>query len=161
MTLLDGFVTHLGDFVTAAAPQAVWPFDRHRTKAYVYCHHPVLAGPATDDDGRLCLAGTVAVTADRLRRGMDPLREDRSTACAAGLIAGLRGEVEKIPAADEPLVEVGEEDGGLRRRGPGRTPGRRPMPGREDVRVESPHAGDAVRVDDTASGRGRAAGVPH
>ena len=113
MTLLDGFVSHLGDVVTAAAPQAVWPFDRHRTRAYVNCHHPVLAGPVTDDDGRLYLAGTVAVTADRLRRGMDPLREDRSTACAAGLIAGLRGEVEKIPAADEPLVEVGEEDGGF------------------------------------------------
>ena len=111
MTLLDGFVSYLGDVVTAAAPQAVWPFGRHRTKAYVYYHHPVLAGPVTDDDGRTYLPGTVAVTADRLRRGMDPLGEDRSTACAAGLIAEPHGEVEKIPAADEPLVEVGEEDG--------------------------------------------------
>jgi hypothetical protein len=111
VTLLDGFISYLGDVVTAAAPEAVWQVGRHRIKAYVYYHHPVLAGPATDDDGQLYLPGMVAVPATRLRQRMDPLREDRFTAYATGVIAELRGEVEQVPVVEEPLVEVGEDDG--------------------------------------------------
>jgi hypothetical protein len=97
--------------VTTAAPEAVWQVGQHRIKAYVHYHHPVLASPATDNDGQLYLPGMVAVDADRLRHHLDPLRDDRFTAYAIGLIAELRGEVEKVPMVDEPLVEVGEEDG--------------------------------------------------
>lgn len=111
VTLLDGFISYLGDIVTAAAPEAVWQVGQHRIKAYVYYHHPVLASPATDNDGQLYLPGMVAVTANRLRHRMDPLREDLFTAYATELIAELRGEVEKAPVVEEPLVEVGEEDG--------------------------------------------------
>ena len=111
VTLLDGFISYLGDIVTAAAPEAVWQVGQHRIKAYVYYHHPVLASPATDNDGQLYLPGMVAVTANRLRHRMDPLREDLFTAYATELIAELRGEVEKVPVVEEPLVEVGEEDG--------------------------------------------------
>ena len=109
--LLDGFISYLGDVVTTAAPEAVWQVGQHRIKAYVLYHHPVLASPATDNDGQLYLPGMVAVSAHRLRRRLDPLRDDWFTAYAIGLIAELRGEVEKIPMVDEPLVEVGEEDG--------------------------------------------------
>lgn len=112
VTLLDGFISYLGDVVTAAAPEAGWQVGNHRIKAYVYYHHPVLASPATDNDGQLYLPGMVAVTASRLRRRMDPLRDDEFTAFATGLIAKLRGEDEKVPVVvEEPLVEVGEEDG--------------------------------------------------
>ena len=111
VTLLDGFISYLGDVITTAAPEAVWQVGQHRIKAYVNYHHPVLATPATDNDGQLYLPGMVAVAANRLRRRVDTLREDKFTSYATGLIAELRGEVEKFPMVEEPLVEVGEEDG--------------------------------------------------
>ena len=111
VTLLDGFISYLGDVVTTAAPEAVWQVGQHRIKAYVNYHHPVLASPATDYDGQLYLPRMVAVTASRLRRHMDPLRDGEFTCYVTGLIAHLRGEVEKVPVVEEPLAEVGEEDG--------------------------------------------------
>ncbi|GAB3525936.1 hypothetical protein [Arthrobacter monumenti] len=112
VTLLDGFISYLGDVVTTAAPEAAWQVGYHRIKAYHLQNHPVLTSPADNNDGHLYLPGMVAVTANRLRRRMDPFSEGEFTDYASRLIAALRGEVEKIPMAEEePLVEVGEEEG--------------------------------------------------
>lgn len=112
VALLDGFISYLGDVVTAAAPEAIWQVGYHRIKAYYLQNHPVLASPADNNDGHLYLPGYVTVTASRLRRRMDPFTEGEFTDYASRLIAALRGEVEKIPIAEEePLVEVAEEDG--------------------------------------------------
>ncbi len=78
----------------------------------MYYHHPVLAGPATDDDGQIYLPNMVAVTANRQRRGLDPLGEDRITAFASRVITALsREEAEPVPEVDEPLIEVDSDDG--------------------------------------------------
>ncbi|WP_147394419.1 hypothetical protein [Arthrobacter cheniae] len=111
VTLLDGFISYLGGVVTAAAPEAVWQIGQHRIKAYVNYHHPVLVSSTTDYDGQLYLPRMVAVTASRLRRHMDPLRDDEFTSYATGLITHLRDEVERVSVVEEPLAEVGEEDG--------------------------------------------------
>lgn len=51
----------------------------------------------------------VAVEANRLRRGMGPLREDEITEYATTVITELRGKNEPVPVVDEPLVEVGAD----------------------------------------------------
>ncbi|MFF0905727.1 UNVERIFIED_CONTAM: hypothetical protein RF653_18810 [Kocuria sp. CPCC 205316] len=69
----------------------------------------MLKSPVTDAD--IYPPSLVVVIAHRLRRGMDPLREDEFTDYATAVITRLRGESEPIPMAEEPLVEVEEESG--------------------------------------------------
>lgn len=110
VTLLDGFVSCLADVITAGAPEAQWQVGYHRIKRYHLQNHPVLKSPVTDSD--IYPARLVAVVANRLRRGPDPLREDEFTDYAAAVITRLRGESEPVPVAEEePLVEVGLDDG--------------------------------------------------
>lgn len=106
VTLLDGIVAYLADVITTGAPQAEWQVGYHRIKRYHLQNHPVLKSSVTDSD--IYPAGLVAVIANRLRHGMDPLREDEFTDYATAVITKLRGENEPVPMAEEdPLVEVG------------------------------------------------------
>lgn len=107
VALLDGLVSYLGHVITAAAPDAAWQVGYHRIKAYHLQNHPVLTSPHTDME--IFLPVFVTVIANRLRSGMDPLREDQFSSYAGTVITGLRGEENDAvaaPAASEPLVEV-------------------------------------------------------
>lgn len=106
VTLLDGLISYLGHVITAAAPDAAWQVGYHRVKAYHLQNHPVLSSPHTDSQN--FLPGLVTVVANRLRSGMDPLREDEFASYADAAITRLRGEHEDdlTVAAPEPLVEV-------------------------------------------------------
>ncbi|AOT02026.1 hypothetical protein [Arthrobacter sp. U41] len=88
-------------------PDAAWQVGYHRIKAYHLQNHPVLTSPHTDME--IFLPVFVTVIANRLRSGMDPLREDQFSSYAGTVITGLRGEENDAvaaPAASEPLVEV-------------------------------------------------------
>ncbi|MEX5259963.1 hypothetical protein [Kocuria sp. CPCC 205263] len=112
VALLDGFVSYLGDVTAAGAPQAQWQVCQHRVKRYWLQSHPVLKSPVTDAD--IYLPSLVTVTANRLRSGLDPLREDEFTKYGTAVITRLRGESEPVPVAEEePLVEVEEEEDGV------------------------------------------------
>jgi hypothetical protein len=108
VTLLDGFVSYLGQVITAHAPEAAWQVAHHRIKAYHLQNHPVLTSPLTDS--HIFTPVVVSVTANRLRSGLDPLREDEFTSYAVAVIGRLRGQDEADVAEPEPLVEVGSDD---------------------------------------------------
>ncbi|GEO96814.1 hypothetical protein [Kocuria turfanensis] len=107
MALLDGFISYLGDVIAAGAPEAVWQVCHHRVKRYHLQNHPVLASPLGGSE--IHPPNLVAVIANRLRRGMDPRREDEFTDYAITVITELRGENEPVPVVEEPLVEVGSD----------------------------------------------------
>lgn len=108
VALLDGFDSYLAEVITAGAPDAEWQVGYHRIKRYHLQNHPVLKSPVTDSD--IYSASLVAVIANRLRRGMDPLREDEFTEYATAVITELRGESKPVPVAEEEsLVEVGAD----------------------------------------------------
>ena len=107
--LLDGFISYLGEVITTGAPEAGWQVGYHRIKAYHLQNHPVLTSPLTDS--QIFPPVVVNVVANRLRRGMDPLRENEFATYAVGVIRRLRGQDQVAVAAPEPLVEVVEEDG--------------------------------------------------
>jgi hypothetical protein len=108
VTLLDGFVSYLGDVMADGAPDAQWQVCHHRVKRYWLQNHPVLKSPLSDSD--IHPPRMVAVEANRLRRGLDSLRPDRFTDYATAVITELRGENEPVLVAEEePLVEVGAD----------------------------------------------------
>lgn len=109
VVLLDAFISYLGEVITMGAPEAVWQVGYHRMKAYRLQNHPVLTSPLTDS--QIFPPVVVNVVAYRLRRGMDPLRENEFATYAVGVIRRLRGQDQVAVAAPEPLVEVGEEGG--------------------------------------------------
>mgnify|MGYP004479034663 CR=1 FL=1 len=109
VTLLDGFISYLGDVMAAGAPAAAWQVCHHRVKRYHLQNHPVLTSPLSDSN--IYPPDLVTVEATRLRRRLDTLREDRFAGWAARVIAELRGENEPVPVVEEPLVEVEHENG--------------------------------------------------
>lgn len=112
VTLLDGFVSYLGEVMAAGAPDATWQVCHHRVKRYHLQNHPVLNSPLSDSD--IYPPNMVAVEANIMRHHAKPLREDRFAAYAADVITELRGENEPVPVAEEePLAEVGSDDDGV------------------------------------------------
>ncbi|MGQ1837460.1 hypothetical protein ACT4S2_03270 [Kocuria turfanensis] len=104
VTLLDGFISYLGDVMAAGAPEATWQVCHHRVKRYWLQNHPVLASPLSDSN--IYPPHMVALEANIMRRHGAPLREDRFSGWANRVITELRGENEPVPVVDEPLVEV-------------------------------------------------------
>jgi hypothetical protein len=112
VTLLDGFISYLADVITVGTPDAQWQVGYHRIKRYWLQNHPVLKSPLSDSD--IYPPAVVTAEASRLRRLMEPLREDRFTAYADAVITELRGESEPVPVAEEePLVEVESDEDGV------------------------------------------------
>jgi hypothetical protein len=109
VTLLDGFVSYLGDVITAHAPDAEWQACHHRIKRYHLHNHPVLNSPLSDSN--IYPPDMVAVEANIMRHHSEPLREDRFTDYATTVITDLRGQNEPVPVVEEPLVEVEYENG--------------------------------------------------
>ncbi|GEO96650.1 hypothetical protein [Kocuria turfanensis] len=114
IALVDGFVTYLGELLTAAVPGARWQAGEHRIAHHPLLNYPVLAA------GRhqVFLPAMPLYSAYQSAHGRDPMSGAEMLGHVHRTIAALRGESPAAATAGEPLVnvvaEVGCFDVGLR-----------------------------------------------
>ena len=114
LALVDGFITYLGQVLTAAVPEASWRTGRHRISDYPMRNRPVLAG----HHHQVFLPALPLYSAYQTAHGRDPMSGAEMLAHVRRTISALRGEGPEADTAEEPLVTVVAEvdcfDVGLR-----------------------------------------------
>lgn len=114
LALIDGFVSYLGQVITAAVPEAQWRIGRHRLGDYPMLNRPMLAA----DSHQIFLPALPLYSAYQSAQGRDPMSGGEMAAHVHRTITALRGDGPEAEAADEPLVTVVAEvdcfDVGLR-----------------------------------------------
>ena len=114
LALVDGFITYLGQVLTAAVPEASWRTGQHRISDNPMRNRPVLAG----HHHQVFLPALPLYSAYQTAHGRDPMSGAEMLAHVRRTISALRGEGPEADTAEEPLVTVVAEvdcfDVGLR-----------------------------------------------